>query len=71
MARPGIPVGLPCRHEDLIAERIAIESYTEMIRVIGNDDPTTRRMLEEILAVEEEHADEMADLLVASDKNAH
>jgi bacterioferritin len=53
--------------ENLIAERIAIESYTEMIRTIGDDDPTTRRMLEEILAVEEEHADEMADLLVASD----
>lgn len=56
--------------ENLIAERIAIESYTEMIRAIGDGDPTTRRMLEEILAVEEGHADEMADLLVASDGSA-
>lgn len=49
--------------EDLIAERIAIESYSEMIRFIGDGDPTTRRMLEEILAVEEEHADDIASLL--------
>ena len=49
--------------EDLIAERIAIESYGEMIRYIGNDDPTTRRMLEGILAMEEEHADDLASLL--------
>ena len=49
--------------EDLIAERIAIESYSEVIRYIGDKDPTTRRMLEEILAVEEEHAMDMADLL--------
>ncbi len=49
--------------EDLVAERIAIESYAEMIRYVGNDDPTTRRMLEEILAMEEEHADDLADLL--------
>lgn len=49
--------------ENLFAERIAIESYTEMIRFIGEDDPTTRRMLEGILAVEEEHADDMASLL--------
>jgi len=49
--------------EDLVAERVAIESYSEMIRFIGNDDPTTRRMLEEILAVEEEHADDLVDLL--------
>lgn len=51
--------------EDLIAERIAIESYREMIRYFGEKDPTTRRMLEEILAKEEEHADELADLLFA------
>lgn len=51
-------------HEDLVAERIAIESYTEMIAFVGNDDPTTRRMLETILAVEEEHADDLAKLLV-------
>ena len=49
--------------EDLIAERIAIESYSETIRFIGDDDPTTRRMLEEILAVEEHHAEDFAGLL--------
>jgi bacterioferritin len=49
--------------EDLIAERIAIDSYGEMIRYLGNDDPTTRRMLEGILAMEEEHADDLASLL--------
>lgn len=49
--------------ENLVAERIAIESYGEMIRYIGEGDPTTRRLLEEILAKEEEHADDMADLL--------
>jgi bacterioferritin len=49
--------------EDLIAERVAIESYTEMIRYLGNGDPTTRRMLEGILAVEEEHAEELASML--------
>lgn len=52
--------------EDLIAERIAIESYREMINYFGDKDPTSRRMLEEILAVEEEHADELADLLFAT-----
>jgi bacterioferritin len=49
--------------ENLVAERIAIESYGEMIRYLGDGDPTTRRLLEEILAKEEEHADDMADLL--------
>ena len=49
--------------ENLVAERVAIESYTEMIRYLGDGDPTTRRLLEEILAKEEEHADDMADLL--------
>ncbi|MDZ4774532.1 MAG: ferritin-like domain-containing protein [Planctomycetota bacterium] len=49
--------------EDLIAERIAIESYGELIRYIGDDDPTTRRMLERILATEEEHADDLISLL--------
>ncbi len=49
--------------EDLVAERIAIESYGQMIRYLGARDPTTRRMLEEILACEEEHAQDMADLL--------
>lgn len=49
--------------EDLIAERIAIDSYRDMINYLGNDDPTTRRMLEGILAMEEEHADDLASLL--------
>jgi len=49
--------------ENLVAERIAIDSYREMSRYCGNDDPTTRRMLEEILATEEEHADDLANLL--------
>jgi bacterioferritin len=49
--------------EDLVAERVAIESYGEMIRYLGDRDPTTRRMLEGILAKEEEHAMDMADLL--------
>jgi bacterioferritin len=49
--------------EDLIAERVAIDSYTEMIRYIGDDDITTRRMLEGILAVEEEHADDLSSFL--------
>ena len=51
--------------EDLVAERIAIDSYKEMIEVIGDDDPTTRRMIEWILSVEEEHADDLAGLLDA------
>jgi bacterioferritin len=49
--------------ENLVAERIAISSYTEIITWLGDGDPTTRRMLEEILAKEEEHADDMANLL--------
>ena len=49
--------------EDLIAERIAIESYREMINWFGTSDSTSRRMLEEILATEEEHADDMSTLL--------
>lgn len=49
--------------EDLVAERIAIESYGEMIRYIGDSDTTTRLMLEGILATEEEHAEDMASLL--------
>jgi len=51
--------------EDLVAERIAIDSYRDMIRYLGSDDPTTRRMLEGILSVEEQHADELSDLLDA------
>ena len=49
--------------EDLVAERIAIDSYREMVAYLGNDDPTTRRMLEDILAMEERHADDLASLL--------
>jgi bacterioferritin len=51
--------------EDLIAERIAIETYREIVHYFGEKDSTSRRMMEEILAKEEEHADEMADLLFA------
>lgn len=51
--------------ENLIAERIAVEHYRELIRFFGDDDPTTRVMLEGILGVEEEHANDMHDLLVA------
>lgn len=50
--------------EDLVAERIAIGTYSEIIRWLGSDDPTTRRLMEEILAKEEEHADDLAKLLV-------
>lgn len=49
--------------EDLVAERIAIDSYRELIHYLGEQDPTTSHMLKEILAVEEQHADELADLL--------
>lgn len=49
--------------ENLVAERIAIDSYGDMVRYLGDDDPTTRRMLEGILAMEEEHADDLVNLL--------
>lgn len=49
--------------EDLIAERIAIDSYREMVAYLGTNDSTTRRMLEGILAMEEEHADDLVSLL--------
>lgn len=49
--------------EDLVAERIAIESYSEIIRYFGDRDPTSRRLMEEILAKEEEHAEDMNTLL--------
>ena len=55
--------------EDLIAERVAIDSYTDMIRYIGDNDITTRRMLEQILAVEEEHADDLVSFLADIDKD--
>ena len=53
--------------EDLIAERIAIESYMEMIRYFGDNDPTSRRLMEDVLEQEEEHADDMATLLETLD----
>jgi bacterioferritin len=53
--------------EDLIAERVAIESYSEIVRFLGDHDITTRRMLEEILAMEEEHADDLQKLLATLD----
>lgn len=49
--------------EDLVAERIAIDSYRDMVAYLGQDDPTTRRMLEDILAMEEQHADDLSGLL--------
>ena len=48
---------------NLVAERIAIETYRQMIALIGDKDPTTRRLLEDVLQQEEEHADELADML--------
>ena len=51
--------------EDLIAERVAIDSYKEMISYLGSNDPTTKRMLEEILAKEEEHAEDLSSMLTA------
>ena len=49
--------------EDLVAERVAIESYQEIVRWLGNDDPTSRRVIETILAVEEEHAEDLLSIL--------
>ena len=49
--------------EDLVAERVAIDSYREIIAYLANNDPTTRRMLEGILAMEEEHAEDLVSLL--------
>ena len=53
--------------EDLVAERVAIESYSEIVRYLGDRDITSRRMMEEILANEEEHADDLQKLLVTLD----
>jgi bacterioferritin len=50
-------------HENLVAERIAVNSYRDLITYLGTDDPTTSEMLKTILAVEEKHANELADLL--------
>jgi bacterioferritin len=49
--------------EDLIAERIAIESYRDIIQYLGDKDPTTRRLMEEVLAKEEEHAEDLVSLI--------
>jgi bacterioferritin len=54
--------------ENLVAERIAIESYGEIIRYLGDDDPTTRAMIEAIMAKEEEHAQDMKTLLASIEK---
>ena len=54
--------------EDLVAERIAIDSYRDIIQYLGNDDPTTRRMMESILAMEEEHAEDLVSLLADLNK---
>jgi bacterioferritin len=53
---------------NLVAERVAVEAYTQMVEMIGDKDPTTRRMLVEILRQEEEHADELSDLLAQSSR---
>ena len=59
--------------EDLVAERIAIDSYSEIIRYLGDKDPTSRRMMEEILAKEEEHAEDLKTLIdtIAGDESLH
>jgi len=54
--------------EDLVAERIAIDSYRDIVQYLGNDDPTSRRLMETILAVEEEHADDLVNLLGKMEK---
>jgi bacterioferritin len=51
--------------EDLVAERVAIETYAEIVRWLGDDDVTTRRLMEELLAKEEEHADDLSNLLIS------
>ena len=49
--------------EDLVAERIAVDTYREIVQFLGNDDPTSRAMMEEILASEEEHAEDLKTML--------
>jgi bacterioferritin len=56
--------------ENLVAERIAVATYSEIIRWLGDDDPTTRRMMEDILAQEEEHADDLVDLIRSVDSRS-
>ncbi|HET7674428.1 MAG TPA: ferritin-like domain-containing protein [Gammaproteobacteria bacterium] len=58
-------------HEDLVAERIAIDSYREMANYMGREDPTSRRMMEDILAQEEEHADDLVNLLEQIGPESH
>ncbi len=53
--------------EDLVAERIAIDSYGEMVRYFGDNDITSRRLMEDILAVEEQHAEDLSTMLVTLD----
>jgi bacterioferritin len=60
--KPGTSL-LDMIREDLVAERIAIESYSEIIRYLGENDPTSRRVMEKILAKEEEHAEDMKTLM--------
>lgn len=55
--------------EDLVAKRVAIDSYSEMVRYLGDNDPTSRRMMEEILSKEEEHADDLKTLLETIEKS--
>ncbi len=55
--------------EDLVAERIAIDAYRQIIQYVGEKDPTTRRMLEEILAVEEEHAEDLSSFIASMDQS--
>jgi bacterioferritin len=62
---PKVSYALDMIKENLIAERIAIETYREMVRYFGEKDPTTRVILERILAQEEEHANDMHDLLIS------
>jgi bacterioferritin len=57
--------------EDLVAERVAIDSYKEMIQYFGTKDPTTRRLIEGVLAVEEEHAEDLATLLEHYDQTPY
>jgi bacterioferritin len=57
--------------EDLIAERIAIDTYSEIIRYLGNNDSTSRLMMEKILSMEEEHAEDMKTLLEKVGKDQH
>lgn len=55
--------------EDLVAERIVIESYSDIVRFLGNDDPSTRRLMEDILADEEDHANDLRTLIESLGKD--